>query len=125
MATLAYIYELNHLPLEPLRTLAASLGLFEQEVLQSQGPESGTEREETGFGWAYPIGSIHSFPCESGAGAEAGPQILGLCLSWELVGNAESQAPPQTLGIKICILTSQVIRMHVMFWETPCQGPYV
>ena len=31
----------------------------------------------------------------------------------ELGGKAESQAPSQTLGIKICILALQVIRMRV------------
>lgn len=60
----------NHRPLELLktrkrllRTLEASLCLFEPEVLGFQVPKRGTEREEMGFGWASPSGSIHSFPC--------------------------------------------------------------
>ena len=60
-------------------------------------------------------------PPEVGARAEEAqseqssgwPSDSSLGITRELSGNAETQAPSQTPGIRICILAVQVIHMHV------------
>ena len=70
-------------------------------------------------------------PPEVGARAEEAqseqssgwPSDSSLGIARELSGNAETQAPSQTPGIRICILAVQVIHMHVTVWETLLWGP--
>ena len=87
-----------------LHTLEEGLGLFGWDCWDPR-PRL-MEKEEMGFRGKRPsalfIPSLHmgTRTEEAQRGAEDGPQTSRLGITWELVGNAESQAPPQTLGIK-------------------------